>query len=51
MYRVLNEALEVITADSKSPENASKALISKAHTNTKLIFAYENLGVYFPNIS
>lgn len=41
----------VITAGSKGPENVGKVLISKAHTNTKLIFTYENLDAYFSNIS
>lgn len=49
-YRVLNNALGAITAGSESPETAGKALIAKAHTNTKLILTYENLGVYFSNL-
>ena len=39
-----------ITAGSEGPETAGKALIAKAHTNTKIILTYENLRVYFSNL-
>lgn len=50
VYRELNKAPGALTAGFKGPESTGRTLISKAHTNTKLIFTYENLGVYFSSL-